>query len=339
VRNEAGTPVPTTYEVDRFLVIVPDYALFGSRTDGPAPRNVHVYFCANDVQGDESNDVLTHGLRAASAQTEWITICVPAVYENTPPAHRDDNTISDAEIRSCLTSVNLDGPVASLRCSAHSRGAFGLLKSVDQGKLTTFSILDRVTIMDADENGEGAKSPALVRKGVPASTIVAYEVNVRRAHTKGARYISLRSAPLAAIGYVRLIQDTMVTQPGIAAKVNDNPKMLEQLNSVTLPPRGSFTTKGTPGLTSLQQFYADNARALQVILTNQDHPGHGLLKFLNDNDLGRFPGYTFYQGVAAHHFFAAEVAHELTDSWLPTTLALQDPCVAPNNPCTIGVPT
>ncbi len=193
--------------------------------------------------------------------------------------------------------------------------------------------------MDADEDGAGAKSPALVSKGVPASTIVAYEVNVRRPHTRGARYISLRSSPLAAIGYVRLIQDAMVTQAGVADLVNGNPAILAQLNSLTLPPRGSFTTKGAPGLTSLQTFYADNARALQVILTNQDNPRHGLLKFLNDNDLARFSPYVFGQGISAHHFFAAEVAHELTDSWLPATLALQSPCVAPDNPCTIGVPT
>jgi hypothetical protein len=111
--NEAGTPMPTTFTVDRFLVIVPDSALLASRTDEPEPRNVHVFFSAGAVQGDLGNDVLTHGLRGASAQTDWITIGV-----------HSHETISDAEIQSCLTSANLNGPVASLRLSGHSRGAF-----------------------------------------------------------------------------------------------------------------------------------------------------------------------------------------------------------------------
>jgi hypothetical protein len=329
--NEAGTTF-TTYTVDRFLVIVPDSALFASRTGvEPAPRNVHVFFSAGAVQGDRGNDVLTHGLRGASAQTEWITIGV----------HSHD-TISDAEIQSCLTSATLNGPVASLRLSGHSRGAFSLLNSVVQKKITTLSILDRVTLMDADENGPGAKSPMLVSAGVPVSTaagvpvIVAYEVNVRRPHTRGARYISLRSDAMAAIGYVRLIQDAMVTQAGVAGLVSANAAISTQLNSITLPPRGSFTTKGAPGLTSLQKFWADNAKALQVILTNQSNATNGLLAFLNKNDLARFSPFVFDQGISAHHFFAAEVAHELTDSFLPATVGSQTVCGAPSNPCTVA---
>ncbi len=333
--NEADTTF-RTYTVDRFLVIVPD-SVWLANPGSPAPRNVHVFFSANTVQPNRGNDVLTHGLRGACAppQTQWITIGV----------HAHDH-ISDAEIQECLANANLPGQVVSLRLSAHSRGSDSLFNSIVGNPLiTTLSILDRVTFLDDDGNMGSPMTPQLVAKGVSASVMVAYEVNVHHTRTPGVRYIGLRSAAMSAIGYVRLIQDAMVTQDGVAALVNANKPIVAQLDSVKLPPRGSFTTKGAPGLTSLQQFCADNAGALQVILTNQNDGKKGLLAFLNANDLARFRtiphgrkgDFLFDQGISAHHFFAAEVAHELIDSWLPTTDASGNAC-APNNPCVIAAP-
>jgi hypothetical protein len=126
-------------------------------------------------------------------------------------------------------------------------------------------------------------------------------------------YVSLNSACMAAIGYVRLIRDAMVTQPGIDAKVQANQSILDQLNSLLLPPRSTFTAKAAPGLVSIQSFCNDNQAAITAILKNQANRQNGLLQFLNSNNLARFSGFVFDQGISAHHFFAAEIAHELTD--------------------------
>jgi hypothetical protein len=119
---------------------------------------------------------------------------------------------------------------------------------------------------------------------------------------------------MAATGYVRLIRDAMVTQTGISAKIQANQSILNQLNSLALPPRGSFTAiAAPPGLISIQDFYTNNQAAIAAILKNQTNRQNGLLHFLNANDLARFAGFVFDQGISAHHFFAAEIAHELTD--------------------------
>ena len=84
--NEAGKTFITYNIDDQFIVIVPGMALFDSRTGaGPAPRKVHVFLRRRGSLGIVGNDVLTHGLRAASAETDWITIGVHSAH-----------TISDA---------------------------------------------------------------------------------------------------------------------------------------------------------------------------------------------------------------------------------------------------
>jgi hypothetical protein len=179
-----------------------------------------------------------------------------------------------------------------------------------------------VTLLDADDNPDpkdptGAtttpKVEVLKRAGVDVFKITAYEVNVRKRHISGATYIGLDSGSVAAIGYVRLIRDAMVTQPGIEALVNGNAAIKQQLDSLPLPPRGAFTT-GQPGSgqTSLQAFSQLHQPEILAIL-KKDSTKTGLLTFINDNDLARFGSFKFDRGISAHHFFTAEVAHELTD--------------------------
>ena len=118
---------------------------------------------------------------------------------------------------------------------------------------------------------------------------------------------------MAAVGYVRLIQDSMVTKPGIAALVNANPDLTSQLASLPLPSRGEFVS-GTPTAkqTSIRGFCIENASAINNILSNESKPGKGLLHFINTNNLVRFSPFQFSRGISAHHFFVAEIADELT---------------------------
>jgi len=325
--DESGQNL-ATYTYGKFTIFVPTKVKRGDTGD----LNVDVFFSAGEVQGDQGNDVLTHGLRGASAQSDWVMIGVPAFPAST--------TISDQEIVNCLKSVTINRPITALRLAGHSRGAFRLMNSITQKKITTLSLIDRVTLLDADDNPDPAspthetttpKVEVLKRAGIDPAKIVAYEVNVRKRHIAGAKYIQLDSASMAAIGYVRLVLDSMVTEPGIRALVAANPAIKAQLDSLQkakpksgtsaaagtmtdpLPARGKFTT-GTPGpgQVSLQAFSRDYQAEIQAILRAQSGP-NGLLKFINDNDLARFKPFVFDQGISAHHFFAAEVAHELTE--------------------------
>jgi hypothetical protein len=310
IRADEAGKILITFNVGRFSVFVPDKVILSTRKDfDPTPNlSVHIFFSAGSVQGNLGNDVLTHGLRGASAQSEWVTIGV-----------HSHNVIRDWEIADCLVTVGIRGPIARMRLSGHSRGAENLRSTILQKALTTLQLIDRVFLLDSEENpAPPPNGPTLVPKsrqltgaGINPAVITAYEVNVRKSHTSGVRYLSIGSDCSAAIGYVRLIRDAMVTQPGIAALVQANPTIVAQLDSLALPARGSFTTQSAPGLISIQQFCNDNRAAIAAILKLQTHPANGLLSFINRNNLARFAGFTFDQGISAHHFFAAEVAHEL----------------------------
>jgi hypothetical protein len=203
--------------------------------------------------------------------------------------------------------------------SGHSRGGDSLAASLLQKKIANLSIIDHVFFLDSDSvTSQGKKIdrvPQLVSLGIPASKITAYEVNVTAGNkTRGATFVSLPPNGMAAIGYVRLIQDAMVTQTGIAAQVSATPDISSQLSLMSLPPRGSFTTGAPAGSqVSLQKFCKDNANAISTIIGQDTHPQKGLLTFINKNDLARYGGYQFSRGISAHHFFVAEIAHELTE--------------------------
>jgi hypothetical protein len=310
IRADEQGIVQSSVNFGTFSIFIPEKVTLGSRKDIEHLK-VHVFFSAGGVQGDFGNDILTHGLRGASNQSDWVLIGVPSPM-----------TITDQQILDCLESVGIKSPIKSLRLSAQSRGAFDLLHSIVDKKITTLSLIDRVTLLDADDNADPTdpahatkipKVELLKGAGIDVSKITAYEVNVRKKHVSGANYIQLDSESMAAIGYVRLIQDSITTKPLVAALVNANQAIKDQLGSLPLPTRGSFTTR-TPGTgqTSLQAFITANKAPISAIIRN-DVKRDGLLRFINTNDLVRFKPYVFDRGISAHHFFSAEAVHELTE--------------------------
>ena len=309
IRADENQKSLQTYNVGRFLVFIPDDVILSTRGDEDTPNlKVHIFFSAGAVQGEIGNDVLTHGMRGAEAASGFVLIGVPS-----------HDTISDAEIRQCLTAVQITGPIAAIRMSAHSRGAFSLLNTVVQHKIGNVGLIEHVTLFDADElAGPGGvtvtpKSELLVAAGIPAANITAIEVNVRKKHTPGVEYDTIKPGCAAAIGYVRLIQDAMVTDPGVSGKVAANRAIADQLASLPLPPRGSFTSKDPTAPGSIQKFCNDHSAAIAAILARQANRNTGLLWFINTNDLARFGGFQFDFGLSAHHFIVAELAHEATE--------------------------
>jgi Domain of unknown function (DUF4157) len=316
--DEEGKRLPTYY-MDKFTVFVPEPILAAIKAGGPLGYvEVHIFFSAGEVQGEFGNDILTHGLRGAGGASDWILIGVPS-----------DRSINEKALKLLLQGVNVDQEVNKLRLTSHSRGGFNLVKSVGDGNLTIDDRLERVTLLDDDDNPSSGKddnsptvkprSQVLVEKGVPAGKIFAYEVNVHKTQTAGVNYTSLPSDGMAAIGYVRLIQDAMVTQPDLSAKVAAKPGVATNLGRLKLPPLGDFTTKGVAGKVNLQKFCTDNKSAIDAILASQLGGDSGLLTFINDNDVARFNNparsktMKWDQALSAHHFFVAEIAHELTD--------------------------
>jgi hypothetical protein len=309
IRADENKKSLQTYDVGRFLVFVPDNVILSTRGDEDTPNlKVHIFFSAGAVQGEIGNDVLTHGMRGAESGSGFVLIGVPS-----------HDTISDAEIRQCLTAVQITGPITAIRMSAHSRGAFSLLNTVVQHKIGDVGLIEHVTLFDADElAGPGGvtvtpKSQLLVAAGIPAANITAIEVNVRKKHTPGVEYDTIDPGCAAAIGYVRLIEDAMVTDPGVSGMVAANRAIADQLASLPLPPRGSFTSKDPTAPTSIQKFCKDHSTVIASILSRQANRNSGLLWFINTNDLARFGGFKFDFGLSAHHFIVAELAQEVTE--------------------------
>lgn len=298
-----------TYNVGRFLVFVPDRVILSTRGDEATPNlKAHIFFSAGAVQGEIGNDVLTHGMRGAEANSDFVLIGVPS-----------HGTISDAELRQCLTAMHITGPITAIRMSAHSRGAFSLLNTIMQHKLSNISLIEHITLFDADEFADPSgttvtpKSQKLVAAGIPAANITAIEVNVRKKHTPGVEYDTIIPNCAASVGYVRLISDAMIIDPNVKQKVDANQAIADQIASLPLPPRGSFTSKDPNAPTSIQKFCNDNKTAITTILSRQVSPNTGLLWFINVNNLARFGGFKFDFGLSAHHFFVAELAHEVTE--------------------------
>jgi hypothetical protein len=284
---------------------------------------VHVFFAAGGVKGDNRNDVLVHGLRSASNTSDWITIAVPGRDGGARP-------IADADIISCLQGVGLTDPPSSLRLSGHSRGCDSLVASLQPGKITTLSLIDRVVFLDeavehvADGNpNAGAvrynRVQALKQRGIPTSKIVAYEVGNRSfdkfanvsVRVAGATYFELPPAGMAAIGCVRLIGDGAITNPAFGAAIALNPSVISQVAALLMPARGGFSVMSSGGQ-DLKQYCDDHSAAIAQIVANLGNPQTSLLGLVNSNNVAHFGGYQFSWGIAAHHFFVAEIAHELT---------------------------
>jgi hypothetical protein len=311
-------------------------------------NNVHVFFAANAVVGPDANDVMIHGLRAASESSKWILICVPG-FDLPAPGFQ---TIEMSEIADCLTAAGRQSTdVAALRLTAHSRGHNGLEQTLKQGKVKT-SLIERVTVLDAFYQDTKKE---IVGAGIDKSKVVQYDlVNAlgtqsgQRSRIDGDQRILFSAVPpgtshtltdyMAAIGYVRLLQDLKVTKSDVAALIASHPLVDAQLTSLTLPPRGTFMSFGGAGVGSAMAVFntllpfatggmpvdlvswviLNHAKLDAILAIDNDASKGGLLAFLNN---ARYPngmnviGFTgsFSRYIAAHHFFVAEIAHELVE--------------------------
>jgi hypothetical protein len=310
-------------------VFVPD------RANWDQPK-VHVFFGpGNGVEKADgltpanagSNAVMVHGLRGSATKSDWILIGVPgrSWTSDDGKTSAEGNgfyTISDAAINQCLATAGVMGardtyattPTA-LRYSAHSRGYRGLRETIKR-KLVSL-VPERVVIFDAAYT---SLDDALRAAAIPGPAQVAYRVTVfkdqrwdpNRTDAKkgtkgtwvdvdakltaaGATNIDLNADQMRAIGYSRLLADAPLCKPA-------TPRFPGAI--LTLPARTTFTTHMSPpaGMTRLGGFAPTPSAA-----------GLAAMKaFIDKNNITRFDE-AMPEEIDAHHFFVAEVAHEVVD--------------------------
>jgi hypothetical protein len=317
-RNADFDVVKRTFRKEFTMYLPPAFAVpnLFSLMFNPASLHlkVHVFFSA----GSSVNDMLVHGLRGASDRSEWITIDVPGstLADGTSIA----TPFSDADLDDVLGSVGLTGPIDALRLTGHSRGAISLVHAVASKKLTHLSQIDRVVLLDEMSRG---KIQSLVAAGIPRNKIVGYQVNDSSAHVKGVHnYVKLPPRGMEALGCVRMVQDQMKLNPAVAAEVAADPQLAAQVDSITLPDRGKFTTGPPTGdQVNIQDFCKEkkNADAIKVICAHNAQgfapsslpKSHSLLALINKHDMAQLGGFVIAPGIAAHHLFVAEIAGEL----------------------------
>ncbi len=280
-----------TFEFGKFSIFLPRNA--------PASTNkVHAFFSPGDATGGHGlNALLHHGLRGGFEDSEWILIGVPG-------KEPGFETISTAEIQACLNHVGRGTSIEAMQLSAHSRGHRGLRETVRNG-LINISLIRKVVILDASyANTMGVLS----RSGIPANRITSYQVTVTPNRIPGDVNRRLPSTCMRAIGYSRLIQDAMRTRPGLTIPTAIRSQLL------SLPDRGCFTTSTSPTgcQVNIVDFCRTNRGAIRAIIRNENHATTGLKTFLDTHDLGRLGG-VFSAGIYSHHFFVAEIAHEIND--------------------------
>jgi hypothetical protein len=269
----------------------------------PADRNkVHVFFGASSateagLAHAGVNDLNTHGLRGASDATEWITIGVPGI----EPGHASLDT---AAIEQALRAAGRSTRIDALRLTAHSRGYRGLSFTLLRGLIASPTPECVVALDDAYSSLDSA----LQRRRIPGSRQVAYIVTLfDRLTTSGAAHRSIPIVASRIVGYVRIIEDAIargVVVPAVIAS--------EVARLPGIPARGSFTTDAAPGagMTSLAAFYNANRDAFAELDARRDDPVVGLKHYIDANDLALM-GVAFTEGIDAHHWFVAEIAHEL----------------------------
>ena len=318
VRSDEVGKILNTFTNRVFTIFVPQN-LTQANPKGIANPKVHVFFTAGAVQGPIGNGVLVHGLRGASNDSDWITIAVRGVRGN-------PQKVTDADILDCLRSIQINTPPSALRITGHSRGCESLIASLAPKQITTISLIDRVVFLDEAVEHDDKTGAVIVnrvtlvtQRGIPAEKVVAYEVGDRsfdRATNRSVRvpkatYFELDPNCMAAVGCVRLIGDAIALNPAISALVAGNQALIDQIAPMLMPALGGFSVMTTDGQ-SLTQYCTDHKAAIAKIKANVDAGKDSLLDFVNQNHLGNFTNFAFSWGVAAHHFFVAEIAHELT---------------------------
>jgi hypothetical protein len=211
-------------------------------------------------------------------------------------------TIDTAQITDALRRVGRDPSIHRLRLSAHSRGGRGLRETI-KGSLVDLAKIDRIVLLDC---AFGTVAAALTAARIPKAKVVAYQVVDAALPAAVGRNIPLNAACMRAIGYSRLIQDAMQTRPTLTIPANIRRQLL------TLPARGRFkaATAASGASDNLDDFCRANRSAIAANVRDEAKP-HGLMTFLDANDLGRL-GQAFGPSIYSHHFFVAEIAHEIT---------------------------
>jgi hypothetical protein len=289
-----------------------DVSIFVPAGTLPDRNKVHIFFSPGNAvetglvaSAVGMNAAMTHGLRGAADTTEWILISVPG--RSGPSSEANGfNTIDTAGVQACLraagrTSTSID----ALRYSSHSRGSRGLRETLSR-RLIPSPVADRVVVFDA---AFSSLDRALAGSGIAGSSMVALNVvDPGRLSVIGSRNISLGAGAMRAIGYTRIIQDAMVTQPSLAIPAGVSSQLL------TLPARGRFTTTSPApaGMTNINDFARTNAAAIRAITAHENDAGTGLKTFIDTNNLIRL-GTVFSSGIYSHHLFVAELAHEVVD--------------------------
>jgi outer membrane protein OmpA-like peptidoglycan-associated protein len=335
IRADEGGKFLNSFRVGELLLFVPQRVTLGSRREETNVK-VHVFFAAGAVIGPENNDVVLHGLRGASDQSEWITIGVHGILNGS-------NHISDAQISDCLRSVGINTPPNVIRLTGHSRGCDSVVATVQQKLIKT--PIDRIVFLDeavehvsldkklADRTPDPARGSVrlnrvtlMVQAGFPAGKIFSYEaahksVNLltgASARVRGATYFNLDPQCIAAIGDARLVEDAMALDSSLAAEANSDPRIVKQLQSLhtskaPLPPRGSLTTGPTTATKkNIDEFcrIPEIRKAVSEILATPV-----LMAFINKKNLTKYnkKDVADWTPFAAHEFLVAEFAHELTE--------------------------
>lgn len=348
VRADEGGKSLGSFNFGQFSIFVPMAVTMGSRNDVDHLK-VHIFFAAGGVQSTvedklhpgktkvvPNNDIFLHGLRGASDDSDWITIGVPGIGGGA-------NKISDAEITACLNSIGIHATPEAVRLTGHSRGCDSLINTLNL-KLIKFPI-ERVVFLDeavehvplnhknpdgTDDPDRGAVSKNRVQEavhdGIDPAKIVSYEptsksrnlLTGQSAQVAGAKYIDLDPECMAAIGSARLVQDAIAMSPDIKAKADKIPKIGQQIQDLNLPPRGSFTTGPTTGSKqNIMDFCYEPAttgtgrKKKESIKAITRDPV--LIRFIDANNLPKYSGVASWAPFAAHEFFVAEIAHELTE--------------------------
>ena len=308
---------------------------------------VAVFFSPGDATGSRAtNAVLVHGLRGADEGTDRVLISVPSISN----LHGDGwVAVTNAAITACLDRAGLPTALGTVRLIAHSRGALGLKQTLVRKTLT--ATVNKVIVLDESTTfGAGGgnlkkfiEGAAADQPGGPGITMaagggsVSYQVNAKPLTATDMK--PPISRPCArAIGYSRLIRDAVNENAAVArdlfgpapatpsATTPDWTGIWSQL--LNLPPRGQFSTQRPAppaGMTDIYAFCHANAgaiaamerhvaadwaerqkpRAAWVVGVIQKSPkafcdAHGL-------------GITSTPDIDAHHYFVAEIAHELFD--------------------------
>jgi len=305
-----------------------DVSVFIPSKVDPIVNKVHIFFSAagttlntsgNCPQGGGpdrglNNQVLLHGLRAAFNDSDWILISIPGRLcgPDKAPDLGGFNTINLATVRQCLRLAGRGERVSEFRLSAYSRGHRGLRATISRDLLDTQGTgRNRISKVFLLDNLHETIRTTLETAGLK-DRVTAYWVNCSVNCKPIGNTIKLDQECMRAIGYSRLIEDAMKREPAMTFPTDVRARMLP------LPPRGCFSTSQPSGATSisnaggscpvvnLKQFCREMTASGQIAKALE------LRDITYQRNLPFFGGVVFTNETDAHHYFVAEIVHEMT---------------------------